>query len=56
MEMVGPKWRVFIGMVKAYFWSGGYISLALLGFVIRDWFILQLIMCIPCVLFFIVAM
>ncbi len=45
--MVGPSYRVFAGIAIEYYWATGYILLAGLGYLIRDWVPLQLASSIP---------
>ncbi|XP_070567476.1 organic cation transporter protein-like [Ptychodera flava] len=50
-EMVGPSKRVIAGVVIEYFFSFGYMLLSLLAYFIRYWWILQLVMSVPCAAF-----
>ncbi|XP_072019582.1 organic cation transporter protein-like [Amphiura filiformis] len=51
-ELVGPSYRTVTGIGIEFFWSFGYMLLALLAFLIRDWFILQIVLTIPLVFLF----
>ncbi|XP_072019580.1 organic cation transporter protein-like [Amphiura filiformis] len=46
-ELVAPSYRTVTGIGAQFFWPVGSMLLALLAFLIRDWFILQLVMTIP---------
>ncbi|XP_072018558.1 organic cation transporter protein-like [Amphiura filiformis] len=46
-ELVGPSFRTVTGIGKSFFWAFGFMLLALLAFLIRDWFILQLVLTVP---------
>ncbi|XP_070567474.1 organic cation transporter protein-like [Ptychodera flava] len=50
-EMVGPSKRVIAGVGIEFFFSFGYMLLALLAYLIRYWWILQLAMSVPCAVF-----
>ena len=47
IEIVGPSWRVFSGYVIQYYWAAGYLIVAGLAYVLRDWRHLQLALCTP---------
>ncbi|XP_077976908.1 organic cation transporter protein-like [Glandiceps talaboti] len=50
-ELVGPGKRAFAGIFIEFFFSFGYMLLALLAYLIREWWILQLATTLPCILF-----
>ncbi|CAG5130239.1 unnamed protein product [Candidula unifasciata] len=50
-ELVGPNYRVFAGFVIQIFYGFGYVSLAGLAFLIREWRYLELAITLPAVLF-----
>nr|XP_006822966.1 PREDICTED: solute carrier family 22 member 5-like [Saccoglossus kowalevskii] len=50
-EYVGPSKRTTTGMIYPMFYSIGYMLLALLAYFVREWWILQLIIVCPCILF-----
>ncbi|XP_077977753.1 organic cation transporter protein-like [Glandiceps talaboti] len=50
-ELVGPSKRVFAGIVIEFFFSFGYMLLALLAYLIREWWILQLVTTLPSIFF-----
>ena len=43
IETVSPTWRVHASTACLYMWTVGYMGTALLGYLIRDWFTLQLV-------------
>ncbi|ESO85014.1 hypothetical protein LOTGIDRAFT_131176 [Lottia gigantea] len=47
MEFVGPFKRTFTGIIIELYWCIGLFILALLAYLIRDWFYLQLVCAIP---------
>ncbi|XP_071956980.1 organic cation transporter protein-like [Antedon mediterranea] len=51
-ELVGPSKRTFAGIVIEFYFAGGYMILALLAYLIRDWKYLQLAMTLPMLLYF----
>ena len=51
MEIVGPSWRVFAGIVIEYFWAGGSMLIAGVAYGVRDWFTLQLVLSVPMAIF-----
>lgn len=51
MEMVGPSWRMFAGVVSMMFFSVGYMITAAFAYFISDWRQLQIAITIPGVLF-----
>lgn len=51
-ELVGPSRRVVTGIGIQFFWATGYMLLALLAYLIRDWFVLQLVLTAPLPLMF----
>ncbi|XP_063954422.1 organic cation transporter protein-like [Lytechinus pictus] len=52
-EMVGPNKRTVAGMSIQIAFSFGYMFFALIAYFIRDWMILQLVISLPAVLFFV---
>lgn len=56
VEMVGPKWRVFAGIVIEYFWAFGYVLIAAIAYGIRDWRMLALAISVPQALLFILIL
>ncbi|XP_078000073.1 organic cation transporter protein-like [Glandiceps talaboti] len=50
-EVVGPTKRTACGMVMMAFFSIGYMLLALFAYLIRTWWILQLVLTVPSILF-----
>ncbi|KAK7107421.1 organic cation transporter protein-like [Littorina saxatilis] len=50
MELVGPKKRMFVGIVVEMFWSAGVMLLGGIAYVVRDWDKLQMIMSFPILL------
>ncbi|XP_072021441.1 organic cation transporter protein-like [Amphiura filiformis] len=51
-EFVGPSKRTITGIGMQLFFTAGFLVLALLAFLIRDWFVLQLVISVPIVLIF----
>lgn len=51
VEVVGPRWRVFCGVVIEFFFVGGELLLALLAWWLRDWRKVQLAAVLPGFLF-----
>lgn len=47
MEIVGPSWRVFTGLMVMEAWAVGFVILAGIAYGIRDWFVLQLVITAP---------
>lgn len=52
LELMGPRYRTFAGMVICMFFAMGMSLLALLGYLLRNWFALSLATSIPFVLLF----
>lgn len=52
LEMVGPKKRMFAGVVCQMFFTAGYLLTALFAYFIRDWRRLQIALTLPGILFF----
>ncbi|XP_067006278.2 carcinine transporter [Anabrus simplex] len=52
LELMGPSYRTFAGMVICMFFALGMSLLALLGYLLRDWFTLSLATSVPFVLLF----
>ena len=52
MELVGPKKRMFVGIVVEMFWSVGVMILGGMAYFVRDWDKLQMIMSFPILLLF----
>ncbi|XP_076466443.1 organic cation transporter protein-like [Babylonia areolata] len=52
MELVGPKKRMFVGIVVEMFWSCGVMLLGGVAYVVRDWTQLQMIVSFPVLLLF----
>ncbi|GFT66285.1 organic cation transporter protein [Nephila pilipes] len=50
MEIIGPKFRTKYGMSTHFGWIIGYMSLPLLAWLLGDWFWMQLIITLPCIL------
>ncbi|XP_077977325.1 organic cation transporter protein-like [Glandiceps talaboti] len=50
-EMVGPSKRTLCGMVSMVFFGIGYMLLALYAYLLRTWWILQLVLTVPTILF-----
>ena len=50
MELVGPKKRMFVGIVVEMFWSVGVMLLGGIAYAVRDWDKLQMIMSFPILL------
>ena len=46
-ELVGPSYRVIAGFVSHLCYSMGYISLAILGYLVRDWRWLEITITLP---------
>lgn len=51
MEMVGPTYRLFAGVVIMMFFSVGYVLTALFAYFITDWRWLQIALTLPGILF-----
>merc|ERR1719219_2259315 len=51
VELVGPSWRVFCGVVIEFFFVGGELLLAVLAWWLREWRKLQLASVAPGILF-----
>jgi len=47
IEFVGGKWSTIVGMGMEYFWVAGWLTLALLGYLIRSWRWLTLAISLP---------
>ena len=56
MEFTGPSKRRFTGQLLGLSWTLGNMILAGLGFVIRDWMILQIVCAAPGILFMLYCM
>lgn len=50
MELVGPKKRMFVGIVVEMFWSVGVMMLGGIAYFVRDWDKLQMIVSFPVLL------
>ncbi|GBM57804.1 Organic cation transporter protein [Araneus ventricosus] len=50
MEIVGPKYRSMYGMGSHFGWDLGYLVLPGLAWLLRDWFKIQIVITLPCVL------
>jgi OCT family organic cation transporter-like MFS transporter 4/5 len=44
MEFVGPKYRMFCGIVIEIFFAAGEVLLGLIAYFIREWNILHLVL------------
>lgn len=51
MEMVGPTYRLFAGVVSMMFFSFGYMLIGAFAYFIKDWRYLQIALTVPSVLF-----
>ncbi|CAH1798690.1 unnamed protein product [Owenia fusiformis] len=47
VEIVGPNWRTFVGILCQYIWGVGYLLLAGITYAIRDWKTLALALGCP---------
>jgi hypothetical protein len=47
LEICGAKWTTIVGMGVEFFWVSGWLILALLAFLIRDWRTLLTIVSLP---------
>jgi len=56
VELVGVTWRGHLATAINYFWTLGYMLLAVIAYGIRDWAYLQLVISVPFVLFLLTAM
>ncbi|PSN42448.1 hypothetical protein C0J52_15942 [Blattella germanica] len=52
LELMGPRYRTFAGMVICMFFAMGLSLLALLGYLLRNWYTLSLATSVPFVLLF----
>jgi hypothetical protein len=52
LELMGPRYRTFAGMVICMFFALGLSLLALLGYLLRNWYSLSLATSVPFVLLF----
>lgn len=52
LELMGPRYRTFAGMVICMFFALGLSLLALLGYLLRNWYTLSLATSVPFVLLF----
>ncbi|XP_076175139.1 organic cation transporter 1 [Ptiloglossa arizonensis] len=52
LELMGPRYRTFAGMVICMFFASAMSLLALLGYLLRNWFTLSLATSVPFVLLF----
>ncbi|CAK9794714.1 Carcinine transporter [Anthophora quadrimaculata] len=52
LELMGPRYRTFAGMVICMFFASAMALLALLGYLLRHWFALSLATSVPFVLLF----
>ncbi|XP_070548444.1 organic cation transporter protein-like isoform X2 [Ptychodera flava] len=50
-EAVGPSKRTYVGVILFLFYSCGYMAFALIGYLIREWRYLLLVISLPGVLF-----
>ncbi|XP_055954393.1 organic cation transporter protein [Patella vulgata] len=50
-ELVGPKYRLFVGIMNQMFYSVGYMTLSGMAYLLRDWRYLELAITLPVVLF-----
>ncbi|CAL1299081.1 unnamed protein product [Larinioides sclopetarius] len=50
MEIIGPKYRSIYGMGSHFGWDIGYLVLPGLAWLLRDWFKMQIVITLPCVL------
>ena len=51
MEMVGPRKRLYAGIVTNYFFAFGIILLGLIAYVLKDWFWIELCLSVPTVFY-----
>ena len=52
MEMVGPRYRVVAGTLCQYYYTMGYLIMALVAYLLNhNWHLLQVALSAPCVLF-----
>lgn len=51
MEFVGPTKRRFAGTLGGFYWTAGTLTLAGMGYAIRDWKTLQLVCAAPGIIF-----
>jgi hypothetical protein len=47
MEVVGGKWKTYVGIGLEFPWVISWILISLFGYFISDWKILQLITSVP---------
>ena len=47
VEIVGPRWRVIVSTIWLTFWAVGYVILAGVAYLIKDWQVLQAVLTIP---------
>ncbi|CAG5109184.1 Similar to CarT: Carcinine transporter (Drosophila melanogaster), partial [Cotesia congregata] len=52
LELMGPRYRTFAGMVICMFFATAMCLLALLGYLLRNWFALSLATSVPFILLF----
>ncbi|XP_041374429.1 organic cation transporter protein-like [Gigantopelta aegis] len=52
IELVGPNKRSFAGVAIWFLWVAGLVLLGILGYLIRDWKTLQLVISVPPIAFF----
>jgi len=47
LECCGGKWTTIVGIGVEFFWVAGWLILALLAYLIRDWRLLLTILSLP---------
>ena len=50
VELVGPDWRVFAGMLPMYAWAVGAIILSGMAYGVRTWKYFDLTFSVPCII------
>ncbi|XP_067929065.1 organic cation transporter protein-like [Watersipora subatra] len=51
MELIGPNYRIIAGIVIEIFWAIGFLILIGLGYAIKRWMYIQLVITLPVILF-----
>ena len=49
MELFSPEYRTAVGTIFEVFWAGGIMWLAMVGWMLRDWRHIQLLLTLPSV-------
>ncbi len=48
-ELVGPDWRLFVGMMFSILWAIGYMIIAGMAYIFRSRLVLEMVLTVPLV-------